>query len=199
MAISPDLTFSYDLTVQESGRFCAGVGKGHPVMFGLEPLAGLNPRFELSEGWLTLVPPRGWKHSLPLHWFSDVDRQQLNFRSQKRNLSSFSVFVGEALGSVLRTGDEFKFSRDFNGDYRYKLVREMEPILGAGAVGTADEGGQLCVWQEFDRHPIQGFEDLQEQHPNLPIATHREVPQAFVTARLMRKLFHLSDGDEAEV
>jgi len=199
MSISPDLTFTYELTVGESGALCAGVGKGRAAMFNLEPLVGLSPHFELSAGWLKLLPAHGWKRLLPLHWFSDVDRLQPNIGGKERNLSSFSVFVGEALASVLRTGDKFMFSRDLNGDYNYTLTRNMEHLLSAGTVGPIDEKGPICVWQEFDRHPITPSENLKKQFPSWAIAQYLDFPKPFVTARLMEKLFQLSDGEEAEV
>lgn len=199
MSISPDLTFTYELTVRESGSLCVGVGRGRPAPFDSEPLVGLNPRFELSAGWLKLLPARGWKRLLPLHWFSDVDRLQSNIGGKERNLSSFSLFIGEALALVLRIGDKFTFSRDLNGDYHYKLMRNMEHLLSAGTVGPIDQKGPICVWQEFDRHPITPPENLKKQFPSWAFAQYLDFPKPFVTARLMEKLFQLFDGEEAEV
>jgi hypothetical protein len=40
-----------------------------------------------------------------------------------RDLVSYSVFVGEAMGSILRIGDEMELLRDGNGHLAYNVRR----------------------------------------------------------------------------
>ena len=62
--------------------------------------------------------------------------------------ASFSLVVGDSLSSALRIGDELKYSRDGNGDFRYSLERSSETVFSAGTVDPSDPGGPIAVWQE---------------------------------------------------
>lgn len=149
-------------------------------------MVGPKPRFELCAGWLTLLPTDGWT-------------QSLRFRDQERNLTSYSVFAGEAPENALRIGDEFKFSRDANGDFLYSVRRSSETVLTAGSVGRHDEGGPVAVWQEYDSLPNPNAEALKKQLPGLPVAERLYVPRSYVSARIKDQMFHLLDGGEVHV
>jgi hypothetical protein len=117
----------------------------------------------------------------------------LRRRGLTRDLVSYSVFVGEALGSVLRMGDEFAFSRDLNGDFHYSLRRGSETILGAGSVGGRDSGGAMAVWQDYDRHPIP-------QDPSIGVGEwFLDVHKPYVTVRIHDQVFHLLDREDAKL
>jgi hypothetical protein len=120
-------------------------------------------------------------------------------RGMTRDLVSYSVFVGEGLGNVLRTGDQFNFSRDGNGDFRYSVVRNSETIFSAGSVDGADNGKPVAVWQEYDKHPNPNAEDLKKKMPGWPIAEWIDVHRPYVTARVKEQVFHLLDGQEVDL
>src|ERR1022692_782932 len=122
----------------------------------------------------------------------------LRRRGMTRDLVSYSVFVGEALGSVLRTGDQFNFSRDANGDFRYSVARNSETIFSAGSVDSADNGKPVAVWQEYDKHPNPNAKDLKMKFPGLPIAEWIDMHRPYVTARVKEQVFHLLDGREVD-
>jgi hypothetical protein len=149
-----------------------------------------------EEAW-AMVRQSGQATSLEAHniAMAQVQRQ----RGMTRDLASYSLFVGAALGEALRAGDELNFSRDGNGDFRYSLSRGSEAVFSAGSVGRTDGGGPVAVWQEYDNHPNPHADALREQFKNLPnlkiaetISTHRPC----VTARVKDQSSHLSDGDE---
>jgi hypothetical protein len=123
----------------------------------------------------------------------------LRRRGMTRDLVSYSVFVGEALGSVLETGDQFNFSRDGNGDFRYSVVRDSETIFSAGFVDGADNGKPVAVWQEYDKHPNPNAKDPKTKIPGLPITEWIHVHRPYVTARVKEQMFHLLDGQEVNV
>jgi hypothetical protein len=100
---------------------------------------------------------------------------------------------------VLEVGDEFKFSRDSNGDFRCSLSRSSEVVFSAGSLERADGGGPMAVWQEYDSHPNPHVDDVRERFknvPNLKIAATISIHRPYVTARVKDKISHLSDGDE---
>lgn len=220
MAIDPQLTFRYQLSVRATGsqqRDWAGEGTGGADFGQSEGLVGPKPRFELSSGWLRLFPTEGWTQSFPTRSFSDVrprpwqmdedarlaeikahgenfvnaqkealqdlasrrvacnsasyrkaydeamDRA-LRRRGMLRDLASYSVCVGEALGNILRTGDQLNFLRDGNGDFRYSVARDSEVIFSAGSIDGADNGGPMAVWQEYDNRPNPNANDLKMKH-----------------------------------
>jgi len=74
-----------------------------------------------------------------------------------RDLASHSVFVGEALGSVLRIGDEMEFLRDGNGHLAYSVRRRGETVLSAGAIGSAMAAGRFRYGKNmsFVRTPMR--------------------------------------------
>ncbi len=72
--IDPSSTFFYEFAVENSGspgEFWTGHGFSKAVLANFEGLAGTKPRFELSFGWLSLLPTEGWTRSLPIRAFSD--------------------------------------------------------------------------------------------------------------------------------
>jgi hypothetical protein len=121
----------------------------------------------------------------------------LRRRGMTRDFASFSLFVGGSLSSALRTGDELKYSRDGNGDFRYCVERSSETVFSAGTVGRSDSGGPMAVWQEYDRHPNPNAESLKKQFPTLKAAEWIDVHKPYVTARIQEQQFHLLDGQEA--
>ena len=272
MAISPKLTFTYQFAVQRhpgqsagsissqgsaSGaapqNLCwTGQGSGSSVYGNVDGLVGTRPRFELHEGWLTLLPTGGWTQSFPTRSFSDVERppqgldsaarvaaikaagteffeaqkeaqkeaasrsvrgdiasytkamnesmaDALRRRSLTRDLASYAVFVGEALGNVLRIGDEFKFSRDASGDFRYSVVRNSEMVFSAGSVGRVDGGGPMAVWQEYDSRPNPFAEATKKKLPNMRVAEWIDVHRPYVSARVKDQMFHLLDGQDVHI
>ena len=130
---------------------------------------------------------------------SESMERSLRRRGMSRDLVSYSVFVGEALGSVLRTGDQFNFSRDGNGDFRYSVARNSETIFSAGSPGAAEGGGPMAVWQEYDKHPNPYAKNPTLEIPGLPVAQWISVHRPYVTARVKEQVFHLLDGQEVEI
>lgn len=135
----------------------------------------------------------------------------LRRRGLTRDLVSYSVFVGEALGSVLRVGDEFAFSRNPNGDFHYSLGRGSETILSAGSVGGCDSGGPMAVWQDYDRHPIRKdkIEEMKKKFVSMRsvgnpsttigVAEWFDVHKPYVTVRIHDQVFHLLDREDAKL
>src|ERR1039458_3996315 len=111
----------------------------------------------------------------------------LRRRGMTRDLVSYSVFVGEALGSVLRTGDQFNFSRDANGDFRYSVARNSETIFSAGSVDSADNGKPVAVWQEYDKHPNPNAKDLKPALP--PVRRHPRQHRAGIVQPRWKRMF----------
>jgi hypothetical protein len=118
-------------------------------------------------------------------------------RGLTRDLASYSVFVGEALGRVLRIGDEFRFSHNGYGYFCYSAVRKAETVFSAGSVRGVDGGGPLAVWQEYDRHPNPDVEAVKKLSPNLPVAEWIDVQRSYVSVRIKDQMFRLFDGEEA--
>ena len=171
-----------------------------------EGLVGAKPKFELCAGWLTLLPAEGWTQSLPVRWFSDAevlrqnrDQGQEAFGSylwclnERRNLKSFSLYVGETLQSILRIGDTLRFSRNERGVSSYLLVDSNgEVLLGAG--GLTNGGGPVALWQEYDsvRNPNAG----QIVH-GLQVAEQIPLIRPYVSVRVNDQLFHLLAEQDA--
>jgi hypothetical protein len=151
-----------------------GVSSGHGsggADFGeTEGLVGPKPRFELSVGWLTLFPTDGWTQSLPLFCFEGFVNLDM---PQMRDLKSYSLYVGEALQNTMRVADTFRFSLNRACEFSYSVARNSDTILRAGSVSKLDDGGRIAVWQERDR--------------------------PYVTARINDRVFHLVDGQDAEI
>jgi len=121
----------------------------------------------------------------------------LRRRGLTRDFASFSLFVGDSLSGALRTGDELKYSRDGNADFRYSVERNSETVFSAGTVGSSDPGGPMAIWQEYDRHPNPNAETLKQKHPTFKVAEWIDVHKPYVTARIKEQQFHLLDGQEA--
>lgn len=147
-------------------------------------------------------------------------QRALRRRGLVRDLVSYSVFVGEALGTALRDGDEFKFSCDRNGHFHYSAARNLETTLSAGFVPRADRGGPMAVWQEYERQPSpnppehdmshlfrrasieeegtsSGLSDSRLEHARSPKWVDVERP--YVTARVKEEVFHLRAGQEVHI
>jgi hypothetical protein len=118
-------------------------------------------------------------------------------RGRTRDLASYSVYVGPALGGILRVGDELKFSRDGNGDYRYSVRRNAEIIFSVGPVARIDEGGPIAVWQEYDKQSNPYAQDLRARLPSQKIAEWIDIHRPHVTVRIREQMFYLLDGEEA--
>ena len=127
---------------------------------------------------------------------NDARERALRRRGMTRDLASYAVFVGEALGKVLRNGDELRFARDGGGDFRYSVRRKAEIVFSAGSVGSVDEGGPVAVWQEYDRLPNQNADALTAKFPDMRVAEWIYLHRPYVTARVRDQVFHLSDGEE---
>jgi hypothetical protein len=250
MAISGDLTFTYEFTVQkcdlsepnspDAGReSCwSGQGSGKAAYGPSGGIAGPRPRFELSAGWITLFPCKGSAPSLLARSFSDIEglrhrnsdaalwrdarhyavrtaanrsrqgertfveamqdamKAEVRLRGLIRDVASYSVFSGEALENVFRIGDEFRFSRDGNGDFYCSVRRNSETVFSAGSVGWMDYGGPIEIWQEHDRHPNPNVEALRKRMPNVRVAEFFDVHRPYVTVRLKGQTFQLLDGQE---
>lgn len=123
----------------------------------------------------------------------------LRRRGLTRDLAGYSVFVGEALGRTLQIGDEFKISRNGNGDFQYSVVRNSELVLSAGAVEGVDNGGPIAVWQEYDRHPNPDAEAAKIRSPNMRVAEWIDVHKPYVSVRVKEQMFHLLDGEDMHV
>ena len=130
---------------------------------------------------------------------SEAMERALRRRGMSRDLVSYSLFVGEALRSVLTTGDKLNFSRDANGDFRYWVVRNLETIFSAGSVGRADDGGSVAVWQEYDKQPNPNAAELKKKSLPLPVAEWFEVHRPYITVRVKEQVFHLLDGQEVDI
>jgi hypothetical protein len=120
-------------------------------------------------------------------------------RGLKLDLASYSVFVGEALGDVLRIGDKFKFSRDGYGDFCYSVGRSGDTVFSAGSVGRVDDGGPVAVWQEYDSHPNPNAEALKKKLPHMRIAESINVHRPYVSVRVKDQMFQLLDGQEVHI
>jgi hypothetical protein len=171
-----------------------------------EGLVGPKPTFELCAGWLTLLPTEEWTQSLSVRWFSDAEKPPLDqgqeamlafFRhriNEKRNLKSFSLYVGDTLQNVLRVGDTLRFSRNELGALSYFLERNREVILSAGRL--IDEGGPVALWQEYDSRPNP---NAGQKIRGRPVAEHIRVIRPYVSARVHDQVFHLVAGQDAYV
>ena len=179
-----EFSCNYRFTVEAADSFTShGQGSGSAYFGNAEPLAGPEPAFEMSDGWLTLNPTNGWTRSLPLFFFSGYEDQinSMNPPYEMRNLQSFGIHVGDALQRVIQTGDTLHLTRNQAGDFSYRLKRNGEEVLRAGAVSQRDEGGPASIWQEIDRE----MRPMPEKWP--------------VLARINGQVFRLSDGAEAHV
>jgi hypothetical protein len=175
-----EFSCNYQFTVESNST---GQGSGGPYFGNKEPLAGPKPRFELAGGWMTLYPTGGWTRSLPLFFFAGFEEQAVNMNPpyEMRDLQSYGIHIGDPLQRAMRAGDTLNLTRNQAGDFSYRLVRDGEEILRAGAVSQRDEGGPVAIWQEIDR----------EKKPPAEKWT--------VTARLKDLIFQLTDGEDAQV
>jgi hypothetical protein len=126
----------------------------------------------------------------------DAMKDEVRLRRLMRDVASYSVFSGEALGNVFRIGDEFRFSRDGNGDFYYSVRRNSETVFSAGSVGWVDYGGPIAIWQEHDRHPNPNVEAPRKRLPNVRVAEFFDVHRPYVSVRLKGETFQLLDGQE---
>ncbi len=205
MSIAPKLTFMYQFAVEFHSSHCwSGPGAGQAFFGNAEGIVGPRPRFELRAGWLTLFPTDGWTQSLPTRVFSDVERspqgsRRLAAAARRRDLASYALFVGDALGKVLRIGDQLQFYRNGNGDFCYTALRDSDITFSAGSVGRVEHNGPIAVWQECDRHFNPNAAGLKEKYPDMPVAESIEVHRPHVTVRVKDQIFHLLDGEEVRV
>jgi hypothetical protein len=123
----------------------------------------------------------------------------LRRRGITRDLASFSLFVGEALAGALQTGDELRYSRDGNGDFRFSVERDAQTVFSAGTVSRSDSASPIAIWQEYDRRPNPNAEALKKERPTLNVAEWIYLPKPYVTARIKDQQFRLVDGEEAQV
>jgi hypothetical protein len=131
---------------------------------------------------------------------NEAMERALRRRGRRRDLSSYSVFVGEALGKVLHLGDQLNFSRDGNGHFRYCVLRNSEMVFSAGSVGRADDGGPFAVWQEYESRPNPNANAPRwEGFRNLPGPAKIEIRKSYVNARIKDRVFQLIDGQEAHI
>jgi hypothetical protein len=123
----------------------------------------------------------------------------LRRRGRTRDLASYAIFVGEALGEAFRIGDEFRFSRDGNGDFRYSVVRNLETVFSAGSVGRVDDGGPMAIWQEYDSYPNPNAETLKMKFPEMRVAESIDVHRPYISVRVKSQTFHLLDGQDVHI
>ena len=159
-----------------------------------EGLVGPKPKFELCAGWLTLLPTEGWTQPLPVPMFSDGEVHGPGHRQQKRNLKSFSIYVGEALQNVLRASDTLRFSRNETGAFSYHLARKCGVILSAGYV--VDEGGPVALWQEYDSEPNPNAGRSVPERPDVRFAERIIVTRPYVSVSVNDQVFHLLEGQD---
>jgi len=193
-------------------KFRAGLGgiedpPADPVAHA-EGLAGAKPKFELCAGWLTLLPAEGWTQSLPVWQFSDAkllrpnwDQGQeailsfLRLRNERRNLKSFSLYVGDTLQTILRIGNTLRFSRNERGAFSYLLIESNgEVVLSAG--GLINRGGPVALWQEYDSVPNP---NAGQKVPGLRVAEQIPVIRPYVSVRVNDRVFHLVAGQDVYV
>ncbi len=116
-----------------------------------------------------------------------------------RELASYSLFVGEALGRLLQQHDKLQIRRDGNGDFRYSVRRQAESVLTVGSPAGCDVGEVVSVWQQYDEHPNPYAQQVREQIKNLPVAETLSVHRPYITTRIESQFFLLLDDDEVEV
>ena len=128
--ISPLSTFFYQFVVEASGSPpSAWTGQG--VCQTASPgLAGRTPSFELLSGWLTLFPPDGWTHSLPMHEFSD--QPKLRDMDEKAKLAAmktgFELYTEAQHEAAKETGQKFSMKEDREA-YQKEQRAAMERAL----------------------------------------------------------------------
>jgi hypothetical protein len=159
-----------------------------------EGLVGPKPHFELCSGWLTLLPTEGWTQPLPLRMFSDAEVPGPGNHHEKRNLKSFSFYVGEALQKVLRASDTLGVSRNETGAFSYSLERKCELILIAGCV--VDEDGPVALWQEYDSEPNPNAGQSLPGRPNFRFAERISLVRPYVSVSVNDQVFHLLEGQD---
>jgi hypothetical protein len=143
---------------------------------------------------LTLLPTEGWTQPLPVHCFSDVQVLCPGNRDEKRNLKSFSLYVGDALQNVLRASDTLRFLRNEAGAFSYRLERNCEVILSAGYL--VDAGGSVALWQEYDSVPNP---NAGQTIAGRPVAERINVVRPYVSVRVNDQVFHLLPGQDVYV
>jgi hypothetical protein len=180
-------------------RCWLGSGEGRTVFGKREGLVGPKPTVKLCCGALTLMPSAGFERRFPIRWFSDHTSRELDYSSDRRVLTSFSVSVGDALDNLLRVGDTLTFSRDGNGDFRYSVTRDSEMIFIVGSVPPEDAGGPFAVFQVHDYHPNPNAEKLKRDYPMWRVAEEIPVHRAYVSVRVNDQLFHLYDQSSVDV
>jgi hypothetical protein len=159
-----------------------------------EGLVGPKPKFELCDGWLTLLPTEEWTQPLPVRYFSDAQLLSPGNRYEKRKLKSFSLYVGDTLQNLLQASDTLWFSRNELGAFSYRLERNSEVILSAGGVG--DKGGPVTLWQEYDSEPNP---NVGQTIGGLRVAERIDVTRPYVSVRISDQVFHLLAGQDAYV
>lgn len=127
----------------------------------------------------------------------DAMERLLRAHGRTRDLESYALYVGDSLAAALRAGDVLRYCRDGNGDYRYVVERGSDAVFSAGTVATADRGGAMAIWQEYDPYPNPHAESLKKRLPALRVAENIHVHRPYVTARIHEQRFLLLDGDHA--
>ena len=74
------------------------------------------------------------RHSAAGDLYAPEEWASFKGKPPDRELKSVSVEIGGVLGSVLKVGDVFEFTRDGNADFCYELVRDGTLMLAAGVV-----------------------------------------------------------------
>ncbi len=128
--ISPSSTFFYQFVVETSGSpLSAWTGQG--VSQTASPgLAGPSPSFEVRSGWLTLFPPDGWTHSLPIHEFSDQPKlrdmdEKARLAAMKTNFELYTEAQNEA---AQETSQKFSMKENWEA-YRKEERAAMQRAL----------------------------------------------------------------------
>ena len=127
MAIAPGLTFCYEFAVQDrSAGTVIGQGRGTPSYGTGAPLVGPEPRFELSAGWLTLYPTKGWTRSFLRGYFSDVERSPLTFQERLKQSSEEEGKVREEAREIVRQRGQKSLGALEMSLGAHELVRQLQ-------------------------------------------------------------------------
>jgi hypothetical protein len=124
--------------------------------------------------------------------------ERMRVASLWRNLTSFSLFVGEALHNLLETGDRLTFVRNGNGAFQYFVRRNAETIFSAGSVYAADTGETTAVWQEHEIIPTPEVDALRKQHPKRQFCDTIQLQKPYISVRIRDRFFQLIDGEQAQ-
>jgi hypothetical protein len=140
-----------------------------------------------------------WQESLYRALY-EIDKRKGRFR----DLSSYSVCVGNTLEKVLRIGDELRFSAGPN--FTYSVRRNDDIILSAGNLGQPDDEGPFAIWQSRDTypdwpkdlavHPSSSTEALEQSRK---IKEFADTHPVYASARIRDKQFRLTARQGAKL